>query len=154
MAYQRSGTAAPSLLTARKSVVVTSGGVGCAAPALAMIASKVSRLVCTSPTGGGVVSAMASAIGARAAANSGSNAKLISYLLPWRVGFGRRVPRGQVGSGVGSQDDLAAELARLAQLVDAGYLGEREALAHVHPKLAGVHALHDGRQLTGVAANE
>ena len=64
------------------------------------------------------------------------------------------VPRGQVGSGVGGQDDLAAELAHLAQLVDAGYLGEREALAHVHPKLARVHALDDGRQLTGVAANE
>jgi hypothetical protein len=38
--------------------------------------------------------------------------------------------------------------------VDAGYLGEREALAHVHLKLARVHALDDGRQLTGVAANE
>ena len=61
------------------------------------------------------------------------------------------VPRGQVGSGVGGQDDLPAELARLAQLVDAGYLGEREALAHVHPKLVRVHALDDGRQLTGVA---
>jgi hypothetical protein len=42
------------------------------------------------------------------------------------------VPPGQVGSGVGGQDDLAAELACLGQLVDAGYLGEREALAHVH----------------------
>jgi hypothetical protein len=54
-----------------------------------MMASKVARPVFTSPTGGGVDSAIASAFGARAAANAGSNANVISYLLPWRVVFGR-----------------------------------------------------------------
>jgi hypothetical protein len=61
---------------------------------LAMMASKVARLVFTSPTGGGVDSAIASAFGARAAANSGSNANIISYLLPWRVVFGRGACHG------------------------------------------------------------
>jgi hypothetical protein len=59
-----------------------------------MMASKVARLVFTSPTGGGVDSAIASAFGARAAANSGSNANVISYLLPWRVVFGRGACHG------------------------------------------------------------
>jgi hypothetical protein len=86
------------------------GAVGCEALALAMIASKVARLVFTSPTGGGVDSAIASAFGARAAANSGSNANVISYLLPWRVVFGRGVPRARWAQASGVRMTLPRNL--------------------------------------------
>src|SRR5580658_418468 len=81
LTYQRSRTSAPSTAVVWKSVDFTSVGMGCAAAVSAMMAWSTGRRDSTSPTGGGLTSAIAAAIGARAAATSGSSANANSGLL-------------------------------------------------------------------------
>src|SRR4051812_8111370 len=92
--YQRIAIRAPPPAVAEYSRVLTSAGIGWAVPAAPMIGSHRARRAAMSPTAGGGASAIAPAIGASAAAISGSQLRDMTTAF-----------RNGVGSGGGRDDD-------------------------------------------------
>src|SRR3954471_19842867 len=103
-----------------------------------MIGSHIARRAAMSPTGGGVASAIAPAIGASASAISGSKlndvaSSFLEFSRCWRTGT----------SGAGREyDDLAGQFARGGSHVDGGQFGQRHPLGDVDAQLAAVDQCH------------
>src|SRR3569833_4340887 len=93
LAYQRIVIRAPAAAVAEYSRVLTSAGMGWAVPAAPMIGSHMARRAAMSPTAGGGASAIAPAIGASAAAISGS--KLRDMTTAFRNGVDVRQRAGR-----------------------------------------------------------